>query len=184
MSSGEASQDLIVRGDSVERTYSNYKDRRYVVNRAYQRKLIWTLDEKQKFIDSVLNGYPVPLILLAEDNKGGSGILEIIDGMQRLNAVMSFIQNEYSVGGNYFDLNTMAVTKSQLDAGELAQKEPILSRDQCVQLASYVLPFSIYEFADPDSVSTVFRRINSGGRKLSRQELRAAGANCCCPLNA
>ncbi|WP_343520746.1 DUF262 domain-containing protein [Sphingomonas sp.] len=170
-------QDLIVRGDSVERTYSNYRDRRYVVNRAYQRKLIWTLDEKQKFIDSVLRGYPVPLILLAEDSKGGSGLLEIIDGMQRLNAIMSFIQNEYSVHDSYFDLNTMAVTKSQLDAGELEQRNPILDREECVRLASYVLPFSIYEFADTEAVNTVFRRINSGGRKLSRQELRTAGAN-------
>jgi uncharacterized protein with ParB-like and HNH nuclease domain len=99
MSSNDATQDLVVRGDSIERRYSNFKDRRYVVNRAYQRKLIWTLDEKQKFIDSILNGYPVPLIPLAEDNKSGTGFLEIIDGMQRLNAVMSFIQNEYSVGG-------------------------------------------------------------------------------------
>ena len=148
MTDNDTGQDLIVRGDSIERTYSNYRDRRYVVNRAYQRKLIWTLDEKQKFIDSVLRGYPVPLILLAEDNKGGSGLLEIIDGMQRLNAIMSFVQNEYPVDGQYFDLNTMAITKSQLDTGELQQNSPILDREKCVRLASYVLPFSIYEFAD------------------------------------
>jgi hypothetical protein len=77
----------------------------------------------------------------------------------------------------FFDLNTMAVTKSQLDSGEINQRPPVMDRDGCVRLASYVLPFSIYEFADPASVNTVFRRINSGGRKLSRQELRAAGAN-------
>lgn len=177
MSDHDSAQDLIVRGDSVERTYSNYRDRRYVVNRAYQRKLIWTLDEKQKFIDSIMRGYPVPLILLAEDNKSGTGLLEIIDGMQRLNAIMGFVQNEYPVDGHYFDLNTMAVTKSELDANDLKQKQPILDREKCVRLASYVLPFSIYEFADADSVNTVFRRINSGGRKLSRQELRTAGAN-------
>lgn len=38
------------------------------------------------------------------------------------------------------------------------------------------MPLSIYEFADEQAVDTVFRRINSGGRQLSRQELRAAGA--------
>lgn len=41
---------------------------------------------------------------------------------------------------------------------------------------SYLLPLSIYESADVSSIDTVFRRINSGGRKLSRQELRAAGS--------
>jgi hypothetical protein len=38
------------------------------------------------------------------------------------------------------------------------------------------LPLSIYEFADEGAVDTVFRRINSGGRQLSRQELRSAGS--------
>lgn len=38
------------------------------------------------------------------------------------------------------------------------------------------MPLSIYEAARGESVEEVFRRINSGGRQLSRQELRAAGA--------
>jgi hypothetical protein len=45
-----------------------------------------------------------------------------------------------------------------------------------VRIASYLLPLSIFEFRNTESVDEVFRRINSGGRKLSRQELRAAGA--------
>ena len=52
----------------------------------------------------------------------------------------------------------------------------MLNRDQSVQIASYEVPFSIYEFAENTSVDQVFRRINAGGRKLSRQELRAAGS--------
>ena len=170
-----SSQDLTVRGESIERAYANYNDQRYLVNRRYQRKLIWTLDEKINFIDSILNGYPVPIILLAENKNRDKSSLEIIDGM-RLNAVMSFIENEYIVDDTYFDLNTMAVTKALLDSGKLTQKQPVMARDKCVQVASYLLPLSIYEFANEGSVDTVFRRINSGGRKLSRQELRAAGA--------
>lgn len=61
-----AAPDLIVRGEAVERVYGNFNERRYVVNRRYQRKLIWTIEEKQNFIDSIIKGFPVPLILLAE----------------------------------------------------------------------------------------------------------------------
>ncbi|MEO4049372.1 hypothetical protein AAFN46_20115 [Pseudomonas sp. CAU 1711] len=43
-------------------------------------------------------------------------------------------------------------------------------------IASYTIPLSIYEFAGDGEVDEVFRRINSGGRKLSRQELRIAGS--------
>lgn len=90
---------------------------------------------------------------------------------------MSFIQNEYPVNGAYFDLETMAVSKAQRDSGDLFQKTPILDRSICVGLASYTLPLSIYEFANSDAINTVFRRINSGGKKLSRQELRSAGSS-------
>lgn len=171
-------QDLTVKGESVERVFGNYIGWRYLVNRRYQRKLVWTLDEKRRFIDSIINGYPVPIVLLAERNIPGGGLskFEIIDGMQRLNAIFSFIENEYAVRDQFFDLETMASTKAALDRGLLFQREPKMDRDSCVQVASYTLPLSIYEFAGEGDVDEVFRRINSGGRKLSRQELRIAGS--------
>lgn len=168
--------DLTVKGESIERVYGQYNDGRYVVNRRYQRKLIWTLEEKVSFIDSIVRGYPVPIILLAESRSRGESHLEIIDGMQRINAVTSFIENDFKVDGCFFDLNTMAVTKARLDKGEILQREPVMDRGKCVRVASYLVPFSIFEFSEDSSVDEVFRRINSGGRKLSRQELRAAGA--------
>lgn len=94
-------QDLTVKGESIERVYSLYESRRYQVNRRYQRKLIWTLDEKINFIDSICRGYPVPIILLAENKQTGDNALEIIDGMQRLNAIVSFLENDYAVNGHF-----------------------------------------------------------------------------------
>lgn len=176
MPSDKKIQDLTVKGESIERIYSYYTQQRLSVNRRYQRKLIWTLDEKRQFIDSIILGYPVPIILLAENKSATSSDFEIIDGMQRLNAVISFIENEYKVGEKYFDLNTMAITKAMLDSEKLTQKSPMLDRDTCVRIASYLLPLSIYEFSVSSDVDQVFRRINSGGRQLSRHELRTAGA--------
>ncbi len=48
--------------------------------------------------------------------------------MQRLNAVMSFIENEYPVRRCYFDLNTMARTKALFDQGIISQLPPVLMR--------------------------------------------------------
>lgn len=174
--SSESTKDLTVKGESIERLYAQYHEKRYLVNRRYQRKLIWTLDEKVNFIDSIKKGFPVPIVLFAESRGSKESLLEIIDGMQRLNAIMSFIENDYSVGGEYFDLETMATTKLLLDTSVVAQKSPKMSRPACVQIAAYLVPISIYEFAETKNVDDVFRRINSGGRKLSRQELRSAGA--------
>lgn len=108
----------VINGKVVERSYEDYKNEQYLVNRRYQRKLVWELEEKQAFIDSLANGYPVPLFLFAKNNYKGSDRFEIIDGMQRLNAVFSFIENQYPTSnGEYFDLTTTALTKALADEG-------------------------------------------------------------------
>ena len=85
---------------SVQMCYQNYLDGKYIVNRRYQRKLVWTLEEKQAFIDSLSKNYSVPLFLFATKEKEGNVKYEIIDGMQRLNAIMSFIENDFPIKVN------------------------------------------------------------------------------------
>ncbi len=58
------------RGMSITEAYRHYRDGKLLVNRAYQRKLVWTVEEKRKLIDSILHGYPIPLILLAQTKEG------------------------------------------------------------------------------------------------------------------
>ena len=85
---------IVPRGMTVTTAYRHYRSGELLVNRKYQRKLIWSVDEKEKLIGSILKGYPIPLILLAERPQvHGSGKYEIIDGMQRLNAICGFIEN-------------------------------------------------------------------------------------------
>lgn len=166
---------LSIRGESVERIYGFYRSKTFIVNRRYQRKLVWTVEEKESFIDSIARGYPVPLILLAESEREQQKFFEIIDGMQRLNAVASYIEGHFRWKERYFDLDSMASTKEARDAGLLTQNEPKLDRSTCTRIASYQVPLSIYEFDDYGEVDEVFRRVNSFGRQLSRQELRQAG---------
>lgn len=169
-------RELSIRSESIQRIYNFYINSLFYVNRRYQRKLVWTIEEKRAFIDSILKGFPVPIILLAESEKDEVAAFEIIDGMQRLNAICSFIEGEFDIDDKYFDLATMVESKSLLDQFILVQKSPILERNQCEAIASYILPISVYSFDDEDKIDEVFRRINSNGKYLSRQELRAAGA--------
>ena len=173
-------KELVIRGEPVQRIYNFYINNRFYVNRRYQRKLVWTVEEKTAFIDSIFNGFPVPIILLAETKRETENdefpVFEIIDGMQRLNAVISFVEGEFDFQGKYFDLQTMVESKSLLDQGRLNQKEPILERKICEMIASYVMPLSVYSFSDNEKVDEIFRRINSNGKHLSKQELRSAGS--------
>lgn len=168
-------QDLTNRNESVERVYGFYAANRFLVNRRYQRKLVWSIEEKRAFIDSLRQGFPVPLILLADVDYDGTDRFEIIDGMQRLNAIMSFIEGEFDVDGKFFDLEAMAETKLLFDQGKLKQKTPNLEREICVRIVGYSLPLTVYPTAADSQVDEIFRRINSYGKHLSRQELRVAG---------
>lgn len=169
---------LSSKADSIQMIYTNYVNHKYIVNRKYQRKLVWSIGEKAAFIDSIIKSYSVPLFLLAQKNdENGGQLFEIIDGMQRLNAICSFLENEFPVevsGKKYFfDLETLADTKNRKNI--LKQKTPILSRDICLKIVNYQIPFS-FIIADKENVEEIFRRINSYGKKLSGQEIRQAGA--------
>jgi hypothetical protein len=173
--SSPSGNELSVRSEPVQTLYGYYLKDRFRVNRRYQRKLVWSVEEKQRLIDSILKGMPIPLFLVAEIGSPPDAPYELIDGLQRFNAIFSFLENEFAVGGKYFDLDSLADTKYLKDRHELTQKEPILGRIDSIKVANYSIALSVFRSLDSASVDDVFRRINSGGRRLSRQELRQAG---------
>ena len=169
-----------VQGTSIELLYQSYVEGKFIVNRKYQRKLVWNLEEKRAFIDSIIKGYPTPLILVA--NYQGNSNNEIIDGLQRLNAVFSFIDGKYGLVGeyssdgkspHYFDPMTFSVafSESQEDEGR-----KYITKENCMKILRYVLPISTYTINESEEIEEVFRRINSSGRHLSKQEIRQAGS--------
>lgn len=168
---------LDIRAESIESIYSYYYKKSLLVNRKYQRKLVWTIEEKEKFIDSILKSLPIPLILVALTKHKEKMVYEIIDGIQRLNAIVSFIENEVHLNGNYFNLDALALTKTQRDTGKLKQKLPKLDLNQCLDITSYQLPFSISKYDAEEDIEEIFRRINSYGKRLSSHELRQAGSS-------
>jgi hypothetical protein len=163
---------------SVQSLYRDFREGNLLVNRKYQRKLVWSVQEKQRLIDSILRDYPIPLILLAEQREvHGQGKYEIIDGIQRLNAIFSFIENGFDYEGRYFDITELPRAKQASEAGSFksAIGSPLLSKPECANFLDYHLAVTIYPTSDETDITDVFSRINSGGRQLSYQEQRQAG---------
>ncbi|MFE2433632.1 DUF262 domain-containing protein [Streptomyces sp. NPDC059409] len=163
---------------SVTEAYRLFREDSLLVNRRYQRKLVWTVAEKQLLIDSILDGYPIPLILLAERPEiHGSGKYEIIDGMQRLDAIFSFIEQKFDYDGMYFDLGQSARARQAAGAGAFkpVNAQSLLPADKCANLVDYQLAVTIFPTQTEGQITDVFSRINSNGRQLSAQEKRQAG---------
>lgn len=65
-----------------------YNDGLLIVDPEYQRTFRWSTYQQTKFIESVLLGIPIPPIFVAEDS---NGIWEIVDGLQRISTILSFL---------------------------------------------------------------------------------------------
>lgn len=64
----------------------------------FQRGEVWKLGKKQKLIDSILREWRIPPIHVITTKDYRS---EVLDGQQRLVAIRDFMNNEYSIKGNF-----------------------------------------------------------------------------------
>ena len=68
----------------------------------HQRCYVWTLSTQTKLIDTLINGYPIPAIVLVQRltlSPSGAPIMrwEIEDGQQRLTTMYRFVNNEFKI---------------------------------------------------------------------------------------
>lgn len=77
---------------TVNNLYNTYlKDDTIILRPIYQRNFCWTSAQQELLIDSLINGFPIPSILIAEiaDYK-----YECIDGQHRLHTIKQFMENK------------------------------------------------------------------------------------------
>lgn len=157
-----------------------YFDDKIWVDRKYQRKLVWELQDKELFIRSLLESIPVPAVIYAENKESDrEKCYHIIDGLQRTNAIVSFMTGEFAVEYDgekrYFDLNECHYTSKALKEGKITQKEPILDSQISFNLAGSTIPVILIA-QDDKKIEKIFNRINSTGRKLSPQDIRQSAS--------
>lgn len=132
----------------------------------FQRQYVWKIDEASKFIESLILGLPVPGIFLSKESDTNK--LLIVDGQQRLLTLFKFYQNE-------FDDDEFRLKGVQKDL--LGKRYKDLAPADQIRLDDSVIHAIIVRQDEPDdnesSVYQIFERLNSGGRPLSPQEIRA-----------
>jgi hypothetical protein len=60
----------------------------------YQRKTVWNDKKRSFFIESLLLGLPLPILFFQERE---NGVIEIVDGVQRVTTINSFINNNFAL---------------------------------------------------------------------------------------
>lgn len=140
----------------------------------YQRRSVWNPRVKSLLIDSLLRGYPVPLIFLHNrlDVRTSQTIRQVVDGQQRLRTILAYVDIDCIDDADDWDRFTVLRSHNREYAGLSFQQ-----LDDGVQRLILQTPLSVNVLpADVDDVTvlTIFQRMNSTGFKLNDQEIRNA----------
>lgn len=135
----------------------------------FQRGLVWKKKQMDRFIESVLLGYPVPGIFLVElsDRR-----YLVLDGQQRLSTLQAFKHGRYwtKAGPRKFSLLYVGDASKGATYETLDPKDRRLFDNTFMQ-ATIVVPKGT---EGRRGVYSLFERINSGGTNLKPQQIRVA----------
>jgi len=145
------------------------------LNPVFQRRQVWKPSAKSQLIDSVVRGFPIPIIFLrqVQDMKTLTSRMEVVDGQQRLRTLISFLDSS-ALPDFDADNDEFVVKKSHnRDIASLPfNKFPI---DAKHQILSYELSTHVFPATTGDAlVYKIFARLNSTGLRLKPQEIRNA----------
>ena len=79
----------------VRELISLVRERKLTPRPEFQRRLVWSRDDKNHFLDSVLKGYPFPEIYFADgevDLESGEGTQLLVDGLQRVSTIIQYFE--------------------------------------------------------------------------------------------
>lgn len=146
-----------VRSVSLLNLVNDIKAGRLIPDAYFQRNLVWREVHKHDFIETILKGYPFPQIFVSKgkvDVENMTTVSCIVDGQQRCNAIVGFIDGEFDVGGHTYATLTEAA-KADFLKYEIAVIELELEND------------------DP-KVQDIFQRINRTSTSLTSIERLAS----------
>ena len=132
-------------------------------NPDFQRPAVWTTAQKQLLIDSILREYDVPKMYWRKVGEKPDRY-DVVDGQQRLRAIWSFVDGEFSLPKDAQPIDDMPV------AGCGCQSLPDELQNR---FALYSLDVVVLEDTDEDEVREMFLRLQNG-TSLKAQEKRNA----------
>lgn len=157
---------------SIAEIYQKIKDEKLILDPDYQRRVIWDNDKKTAFIESLYMEIMIPPIYVVEIP--GEDILdetkyEVVDGKQRLTAIMNFIKGELRL--NERNLEYYADIFGGKFFSEIREIEP----EKTSQMLSSILDIYVITANSPEFTKyDIFARLNRGAEKLKVNEIRRA----------
>ena len=133
----------------------------------FQRYFRWSEEQQSRLIESILLELPIPQIFVIENE---TGVIELIDGLQRISSVIHFIDSSLLAEPNNTPLVLRGCDIIQELDGQSFDDLPLSLRLRIKR--SSVRAVVIKRQSTPNLRYSMFKRLNTGGSELSPQEIR------------
>lgn len=143
----------------IREIISMVKESKLLPRPEFQRRLVWSREDKNHFLDSILRGFPFPEIYVADgdvDLETGEGTQLLVDGLQRVSTIMQYFDGDY-------ELKLTSVLPYRA-----------LPEDQKKKFLQYDVAVRDLGSIDREEIVEVFRRLNATKYSLLDIEINNA----------
>jgi hypothetical protein len=157
-----------VRTDALDLSFGEivnlYSSSELIIQPEYQRLFRWTLEQRSRIVESILLELPIPQIFVIENS---TGVIELIDGLQRVSSVIQFIEP------TALELEPLRLVGCDL----IPDLDGKLFEDLSLTLKLRIKRSSVRTVVIKRQSSSflryeMFKRLNTGGSSLMPQEIR------------
>jgi hypothetical protein len=136
------------------------------VDADYQREKIWSREDQELLLDSIIKNIDIPKLYLAKAADNENFDYECIDGKQRMTTLLNFFKPEPHEDNPL----VVRVAGEKYTYKRLKKELPALAK----KIEDFELTFVIYSDIDEDSfLGEIFRRLQLGKRLNSGESLKA-----------
>jgi len=116
----------------------------------YQRDYVWELEDKISLIDSIFNNVDIGKFVFIKNDIMNNYMYEILDGKQRLRAILDFYEDRFQYEGKYFS--------------DLSIREQDFIEDYSITIAEV-------DNISKKQILRFFIKLNRSGKVMSKEQL-------------
>ena len=147
---------------------SLYEERELEIQPRFQRFFRWTVDQKTRLVESILLGIPLPQVFVSPRN---DGVWEVVNGLQRLSTLFEFMGKLRGENGTARE--PLRLTRAKYLPALDGIRWTDLSHPLRIDFRRAKVNVSILNRgSDHRAKYDLFERLNTGGTRLSEQEVR------------
>ena len=116
----------------------------------YQRGFVWSNEDKVRLIDSIFRNIDIGKFALVRKDWNEKYLYEVLDGKQRIRAILDFYENKFPYKGKYFN--------------------DLCARDQN-HFEDYMISMAEIDETDQKTILKYFLMLNTGGVQMDKEHL-------------